>query len=203
MEELLALSDEEQETLLKRLTHHALCKMRSLTWRGAYIRKGGSVPGGYEPYDFALDAIKQLLDGSRTWNREKYSTLEAVLRSFIDSTISKTVNLVENRMERRMIPAATGGATIDLIGDEPTPLQIVIDADWQARFHSAAMVELDGDKFLKDLFECLEADITAPLEIAQVLEVSVDNVNNGKKRLQRKLEKLDKKFAPPKQRAKS
>lgn len=201
MEELLALSNEEQETLLKRLTHHALCKMRSLTWRGAYVRKGGSVSGGYEPYDFALDAIQQLLDGSRTWNREKYLTLEAVLRSFIDSTISKAVNLIENKKERRMVPA-TEETTFDLIGDDPTPLQIVVDRDWQERFHKAAMGELNGDKFLIELLECLEADITAPSEIAQILDSKVDEVNNGKKRLQRRLEKLDKKFAPPKQRAK-
>ena len=201
MEELLALSNEEQETLLKRLTHHALCKMRSLTWRGAYLRKGGSVPGGYEPCDFALDAIQQLLDGSRTWNREKYSTVEAVLRSFIDSTISKVVNLIENKQERRMVPA-TGEAKFDLVGDERTQIQIVVDRDWQERFHKAAMGELNGDKFLIELFECLEADITAPSEIAQVLGTDVDAVNNGKKRLQRRLEKLDKKFAPPKQRAK-
>src|SRR6476620_1001135 len=129
--------------------------MRSLAWRGAYVRKGGSVPGGYEPYDFALDAIQQLLDGSRSWNREQYPTLEAVLRSFIDSTISKAVNLIENKKERRMIPA-TGELTFDLTGDEPTPLQIVVDRDWQERFHKAAMTELNGDKFLIDLFECLE-----------------------------------------------
>ncbi len=202
VEELLALSDAEQETLLKRLTHHALCKMRCLTWRGTYVRKGGSVPGGYEPYDFALDAIQQLLDGSRTWNREKYSTLEAVLRSFIDSTISKAVNLVENKRERRMTPAK-GEATFDLEGDQPTPIQIVVDRDWQQCFHDAAMAELNGDKFLIDLFECLEADITAPSEIAQMLDIAVDDVNNGKKRLQRRLEKLDKQFALPKRRAKS
>ena len=100
-----------------------------------------------------------------------------------------------------MVPA-TGEAKFDLVGDERTQIQIVVDRDWQERFHKAAMGELNGDKFLIELFECLEADITAPSEIAQVLGTDVDAVNNGKKRLQRRLEKLDKKFAPPKQRAK-
>lgn len=101
-----------------------------------------------------------------------------------------------------MFPA-TGETTFDLEGDALTPLQIVVDRDWQERFHTAAMAELKGDKFLIDLFECLEADITAPSEITQILGVEVDEVNNGKKRPRRRLEKLDKQFAPPKQRAKS
>ena len=35
MREILDLSRDEAERLLKRLTHHAFCKMRPLTWRGA------------------------------------------------------------------------------------------------------------------------------------------------------------------------
>ena len=182
VEEFLALSFEEQKMLLKRLTHHALCKMRLLTWRGAYLRRGGSVPGGYEADDFALDAIGQLIDGTRNWNREKYPTLESVLRSFIDSIISK-------------IPT-TGEATFDLIGNEPTPLQIAVNRDWEEHLHNAAIAELNGDQFLEQLLECLVADITAPSEIAQLLCVEVVDVHNGKKRLQRRLENLDRKFSP-------
>ena len=69
----------ELERLNHRLVRHAHFKMLRLTWRGAYIKRGGAVPGGYEPYDFVLDAIQKMLDGTRPWNKEKYGTVEEAL----------------------------------------------------------------------------------------------------------------------------
>lgn len=200
MEEFLALIAEEQESLLKRLTHHALCKMRRLTWRGAYVTKGGSVPGGYEPYDFALDAIQKLLDGTRPWNREKYTTVEAALRSSIDSAISALVKSVDNSHGRRLAPPTTKDDTAkayEVHSTDPNPLDVVVDSDWQEQFHKAALQELNGDEFMVRLFECLAAQITDPTEIALVLDSTIDDVNNGKKRLRRK---LDGRFKPTKKR---
>jgi hypothetical protein len=156
MEELLALTDEEQKALLKRLTNHALFKMRNLSWRGAYISRGGGVPGAYEPYDFALDAIQKLLDGTRNWNRAEYQTLEDVLKSIIDSDISHLVESVDNIKGRRLAPQSSKEETArayELPGKEDeNPREIVFDRDWQDRLHKAAMHELDGDGFLQDIF---------------------------------------------------
>lgn len=112
MQEILDLSREAQERLLERLTHHALCKMRRLTWRGAYIARGGSVPGVYEPYDFALDAIEKAVDGTRPWNREKGKTLESFLRSIIDSDINHLVDSVDNATGRRLAPQSGKDETV-------------------------------------------------------------------------------------------
>jgi hypothetical protein len=205
VDELLALSDVEQESLLKRLTLHAHCKMRHLTWRGVYVKKGDAVPGGYEPYDFALDAIEKMLDGRRPWNREKYETLERALRATIDSDINHLADSADNARGRRLAVQASKSETTqayDVPGTEPNPLTSVIDTDWQQQFHKAAMKELKDDKFLIKLFECLAAEFTKPEEIATMLDTTVEEVNNGKKRLRRKLEKLDGKYPPPKRRAK-
>ena len=205
MDELLSLSDADQEALLNRLTVHALCKIRRLTWRGAFISKGGSVPGGYEPYDFALDAIEKLLDGRRPWNREKYETLDAALRGTIDSDISHLVQSIDNAQFRRIIRSGSNGEAdqaYEVLGTEPNPLRVTIAREWREDFQKAAMKELEGDAFLQRLFECVDADITDPSEISIMLDVTVDEVNNGKKRLRRKLEKLDGKFLPPKVKAK-
>ena len=205
MDELLSLSDADQEALLNRLTVHALCKMRRLTWRGAFISKGGTVPGGFEPYDFALDAIEKLLDGRRPWNREKYASLEAALRATIDSDISHLVESIDNAQFRRIIRSGSNGETdqaYEVSGTEPNPLRMVIASEWRENFHKAAMKELKDDEFLQKLFQCVDADITDPAEISIMLDVTVDEVNNGKKRLRRKLEKLDGKFLPPKGKAK-
>ena len=87
-------------------------------------------------------------------------------------------------------------------GTEPNPVNAVIDRDWQERFHKAAMKELKGDDFLIKVFECLAAEFTKPEEIAMMLDTTVEDVNNAKKRLRRKLEQLDGKYPLPKRRAK-
>lgn len=203
LKELLDLSPDGQECLLKRLTHHALRKMRRLTWRGAYASRGGAVPGAYEAHDFALDAVSKALDGSRRWNREVHQTLEAFLRSIIDSDINHLVESVDNRIGRRLAPASGTGETLrayELAGTGPGPASIVIDEEWRDRFHKAARKELGDDEFLLQLLECMEADITAPRDIAELLGTTVERVNNDKKRLRRKLQKLDTRVKPGKAR---
>jgi len=177
--------------------------MRRLTWRGAYVARGGSVPGGYEPYDFALDAIAKAMDGIRPWNREVHTTLEGYLCSTIDSDISHLVESIDNRIGRRLSPPSGRDETVtafELAGAEPDPLMVVIDKDWQARFHQDAMKELSGEEFLVKLLECMEAEITTPLDIAEVLGTTVDHVNNEKKRLRRRLDKLDIRIKPSRNR---
>ncbi len=56
--------------------------------------------------------------------------------------------------------------------------------------------EIGTDEFLVQLFECLQADITKPSEIAEILDMEVEEINNGKKKLRRRLEKVEQKFAP-------
>lgn len=205
LDELLALSEAELETLLKRLTLHAHCKMRHLTWRGLYVNRGGSPPGGYEPYDFALDAIEKMLDGTRPWNRKVYPTIEAALRAIIDSDINHLAESADNARSRRLASESSKGETAQVHqvrGTEPNPLDAVIDLDWQERFHKAVMKELKDDDFLVNVFESLAAGFTKPEEIATLLDTTVEDVNNAKRRLRRKLEKLDGKYPPPKRRAK-
>jgi hypothetical protein len=207
LQEFFDLSTAAQEQLLDRLTNHALCKMRRLTWRGARIARGGSIPGGYEPYDLALEAITDALDGQdRNWNRQKYTTVEQFLVSIVDSKISNLVNLAENKSERRLAPPSGKDDTVtayEIPGTERDPLLIVIDREWQTRFHEAAMKELEGDEFLVQLLECMEAEIIKPLEIAEALStkekpITADDVNNATKRLERKLKKLDTGIKPTK-----
>lgn len=178
--------------------------MRRLTWRGAYVRKGGSVPGAYEPEDFANDAIRKLLDGTRPWNRQKHVTLLVALKATIDSDISHMVDSLDNRLGRRLSVASGKDETVqayDVPGTESSPLVLVMDQEWKERFRKAVMKELGSDDLLVGLFECLEAEITDPAEISTMLDMSDTDVTNAKKRLKRKLEKLDKKFPQTRRRA--
>lgn len=79
MEEFLALSDEQQEALLKRLTHSAdFVEMRRAHLAQHRLTKGGTVPSGYEPYDFALDAVRKLLDGTRPGTKRHTTPLKSL-----------------------------------------------------------------------------------------------------------------------------
>mgnify|MGYP002625096481 CR=1 FL=1 len=203
LQEILNLSVDEQKRLLGRLTHYALWKMLRLTWRGASIARGGSVPGGYEPYDFALDAIAKAMDGTRPWNRDRYKTLESFLRSIVDSDISHLVESVDNSIGRRLTHQSGKDETAsayEVASADPPPPTVVIDRDFQVRFREAALKELDGEQFLVQLLECMEAEITEPQQIAEVLGVTVDHVNNEKKRLRRRLYRCDPRIKPVKKR---
>src|SRR6185312_2425851 len=125
--------------------------------------RGGSVPGGHEPYDFALDAIEKAMDGTRPWNREKYKSLEKFLCSIIDSEINQLVDSVDNATGRRLAPQSGKDETVavyEVPGTEPHPLLVLIDKDWHSRFRDAAMKELRGEDFLIKLLDCMEAEIT-------------------------------------------
>jgi hypothetical protein len=138
-----------------------------------YVARGGSVPGAFEPEDFAKQAIEKALDG-RSWNRDVYHTLEGFLRSIVDSDISHLVESIDNAKGRRLASPSSkseAATAYEVPGTEPNPLHVVIDADSGEHFRAAAIRELNGDKFLIELFECLRAEIVLPAEIAQYLGI--------------------------------
>ena len=200
LDELIGLSRGDLEKLLKRLTHHALCKMHRLSWRGSHIRAGGVVPEGKEACDFAVEAIEKSLDGSRQWNRIAHPTLEAHLRAAVDSLISHHVESADNQRGRRLSPTATcaHGSGSRVPGDGADPVQDAIDDEQFNQLRKAAIREIENDEFLSQLFELMEADITQPSEIALLLDCSVDVVNNAKKRLRNRLISLNKPAKPKK-----
>jgi hypothetical protein len=193
LKEILNLSQTDLERLLERLTHYALCKMQKLKWRGAYLSNGGSPPCAYEPTDFALDAIKGALHGKRNWNREKYATLELFLKSVIRSRINNLVKSPDNSGSQRFAPAknAGGDETEGFESCEANHVKVVILKEWCDKFRAAARKDLEGDSFLTQLFECIDSGYTKPLEIAEVCGISVNDVNNGMKRLRRKLDAIN------------
>jgi hypothetical protein len=198
VQEILELNSDEQRRLLLRLTDYANGKMKKLTWRGAYVARGGSVPGGHEPEDFALQAFKKALAG-RAWNRESYPTLEYFLRSIIDGDISHLVVSADNIHGRRLLSPSDNDETArayEVQCPESKPIQLVIDREWQDRFHKAAIKELEGDDLLMKLLKCLEEGFSEPAEIAILLDTSAEEIYNAKKRLRRKLDKLDTRIRP-------
>lgn len=188
--ELDKLNSDELTQLVERLTHHAMGLIRRHTWRGFKIAQGGSVPGGIDPADIASAAITDVIEGTRTWNQEVEPDLLAFLCSVVDSKVSHLVCCAENRVTRRMPSPAADEPEFDAPGREPDPAVTCAEQESLDRLRTAIRQEISGDKLVEGLFQCLDSGVTKPADIALLLDLKVADVNNGQKRLRRKVEAL-------------
>jgi RNA polymerase sigma factor (sigma-70 family) len=187
------LSNEQWSELVERLTLHAACKLLRLHWRGILWSRGGAVPGGVEPDDLASAAIIDVIEGTRSWDPEAHSDFLKFLRGVVDSKVSHLVQEVENRKSRRLVPADSGeeGATAHgVAGREPDPASFVQDREAADRFRARVLKAVTGDEIAAKVFECLEAEYTKPQEMAELLGLTVSEINNAQKRLRRKVSEL-------------
>ncbi len=184
------LSDDQWTELVERLTLHASCKMLRLYWRGVLGSRGGMAPGGIEAADLAAAAIVDVLEGNRVWDPKAHPDLLNFLRSMVDSKVSHLVEGVENQKTRRLVAPDSGEeavAAYQVAGREPDPADFVANRDSAERFRASVFKALESDELAYNVFECLDAEITKPSEIAQMLGVPVTDINNAQKRLGRKV----------------
>lgn len=190
MIEVPNLSDAEWEELVGKLTLHAHCKLVKLYWRGVPYAKGGAVPGAPCAQDLAAEAIEAFLGGTRRWDKTNYPDLLQFLLSVVDSKISHLAESVENRKTRRIDTAKKDNEPAYKLRDKSKrPDEIVIDEEVRLRTREAVLAELGDDELAKSLFECIEAEIMKPAEIAEYLGLDVSDVNNTQKRLRRAVDK--------------
>jgi DNA-directed RNA polymerase specialized sigma24 family protein len=184
------LSDDRWEETLERLAYHASCKHSRLRWRGV---ASGPAPGGIQPGDLAARAIELFLLEKRVWDQAAQPDLEKFLRGVVDSLISSLVRSLENRKSRRIGPPRAedeSSAVQDFADWVADPAELVVRREEQEAFRTAALKALEGDEQAYEVFECLEADITKPADIAEYLGVPVEEIYNVQKRLRRKLDIL-------------
>jgi DNA-directed RNA polymerase specialized sigma24 family protein len=182
------LSDDDLLKLLKRLTLHADRKLARLRWRGV---QGGAPPGGVRAEDIASDAITAVIAGTRTWDPKSQPDLLRYLRGVVDSMISKLVNSFDNRRTRRLGPPGGSGeasSAHEAAGREPDPAELASSREAAEAFRAPIVEALKDDDVAYQVFECLEADITKPSDVAEYLGLSVAEVNNAQKRLRRKVD---------------
>lgn len=197
MAEIPNLSDEQWSELTERLTLYADCKLVKRYWRGLRIKRGGTVTKGVDAGDLAADAIVSVIDGTRgSWDKERYPTFYDFLKSVIDSKISSLVRSGENR-QTRLLDHSHGEEhqpeAYTVTAKTRCPDEYVEDAEWKENFRSALAKELGDDTISLGLFDCLDAGMTDRSEIAEMLEVSVNDIYNAQKRLQRRVESVMKK----------
>ena len=201
MKGIADLSPDELHRLIERLTCHAHRKMQRLTWRGARLLHGDCATGGHGPEDLAAEAILAALNPAfgegRSWNPKTEPDLEKFLMSAIDSRVNNLVTRLDNVKERRAgFTGKSGDEIVIEINDaDHDPIKLIVKTEAARIFHEEAIKALEGDATAVEVFECLWADVTKPQEIAELLGISVDEVNNTKKRVIRKLEKCERLMA--------
>lgn len=168
------------EDLVPRLLLLAMSRLSRMTWRG---QRGSVPPGAADAEDFVNDAIAKTLAGVRVWH-EANCTLFQHLAGIVVSDISHAATAAENRLtladDGRQQP---GGWPPDRADDRPGQEGQVIWRSEQRRLlgHLAAI-----DPVLGRMAELiLVQDIDGSSELAQRLDITVDDVANLKKRTKR------------------
>ena len=101
------------------------------------------------------------------------------------------MNSFDNRRTRRLAPPGTGdesSSAYEAAGREADPVELVSSREAAEKFRAPIVEALKEDELAYQVFECLEAEITKPSEIADYLGLPVAEVNNAQKRIRRKVE---------------
>lgn len=197
MDELLKLDKGERKKLYESLVCHARRKMNRLGWKGMFPQVGRKTPAGYGPHDVVHDIVEKLLLGKRKWNKEKYTTIEEWLLSAIDSHINHMMTSLKTPSVKRLTITRDDGQQVqayELLGREPEPIVIVQDKESADEFHEAVKNIIGEDDVFSQIYDCIEADIIQPSEMSEVTGIEVKEINNAKKRLRRRIEKLDSQY---------
>lgn len=196
MADLPNLTAAEWDDLTKRLTVYAVFKSRKLRWRGLPGGNNQSMPDGHGPDSLASEAIVSVLNDDRqTCTAANRDELLEFLKGVVDSKVSHLVESAENR-KTQALPSNDGHAGRALDGWHPPtkprdgPTALVAEPEAAKAFQEKAIKTLAGEPQLTELFECLAAGYIRRKEIAELLDVTEDDVTNLKKRLARKLEPL-------------
>ena len=144
----------------------------------------------YEPQDVIHEIITRTLEGTRKWDREKVPCLNTYMAMQIKSVVWNIA-----KKEKRMIPGSS------IAGDELSEAEF-----WDSKQHlTLEEIESNADtkELLEKCYEILEEDTECSLvfiemtagnkneEIAKKLGIKTSDVTNIKKRLMRKLNRIN------------
>ena len=197
---------EDWETLLPELVQYARREIRRRRWRG---RRSGVLPEGYDTNSVAAEVIASALRGKARlalgWTRER---LMRELERKVRNEVRRLHKLQEARRTRSeweiLAPCANGEPRS--VFEMMVGKRVVGGVD-EGRFQKldqekreAELIiaeKLHGrDEEVEKLFSCLREGVVKRREIAVKLGISVDEVTNCQKRLNRRLDELGKAGCP-------
>lgn len=190
------------EEIIPRLLAHASKKSKRLFWRGVY---GGPLPEGKDISDLVQQAIEKTLCGQREWDTDAYPDLFSYLKSVVDSEL----NHLADRWDNKNIRRDTISVQVGDCGDEeqevslienhrsssPHPEEMYLlreEEDRCEKFFWGFYEYLEGKPLLQKIVECIWDDVEKRADIASRLGVPVNEIDNAKKQLQRRLDEYRK-----------
>ncbi|MDP0495337.1 MAG: hypothetical protein Q7Q73_03925 [Verrucomicrobiota bacterium JB024] len=177
-----------KETLAE-LCDYAEKRIRRLN----FMVGGNSTVRGHQAVDFVQEAIVTVLkgiEGRRKWDQQ--TDFLSHMKGIIKSQTSHAFESVESRSTQREstishFKADDEGYSLDDHEDSaPTPQKIAIGADAERKMWEI-MGSLADDPLLEGIFQCLYDGVTKPADMAEELKCTTKEINNGKKRLGRRL----------------
>lgn len=150
--------------LAKHLTLYATRRME--LWPGRRF--------GEEPADFAIEAIEDVYLGIRTWDPATHPDLKAFLFDVVKSKVSNSAQ----KTAAKNLPLEER-----LEGASPSNL------DETALKNEMCRV-LEHDQALIDVVECYQNGCQKPAEVAEVLKISVEELRNRRRRIERQCKDL-------------
>ncbi len=168
------------EDVVPRLLLLAMSRLARMTFQG---RHGAVPPGAADAEDFVNEAIAKTMAGVRVWQKA-HCTLFQHLAGIVVSDISHAANSAENRLtladDGRDRP---GGWPPDRADDRPGQEE---QALWRSEQRKLLEFLMAIDQMLGRMAELiLVEDVDASADLAQRLDVTVDQVANLRKRMKR------------------
>jgi hypothetical protein len=187
---------ENWEWLLPRLAAYAKQEIGRRRWRG---KRSGVLPDGYDANSIAAEVVAGALQGkarlARGWTLER---LEKELQRLVSNEVRRLHKKKETsvmRSEWEVLPPDANNEPRSVFSgmraEGPSGLDAnVVDA--QVREKQKAELRIaerlrGGDEMVEKLFWCLREGMVKRRKIASRLGVSVEEVTNCRKRLNRKL----------------
>lgn len=207
-EAVCRISIDEWRGIALELERHALSVSRNLRWR---TQNPVELPGGETIDSIVSKAVEKLFSGDREWDPDKEPDIKKYLKGVIDSLLNHLAESKENTLlapapepESSDAPAWEGGsqkrdpAADWLVPARPSPLTVLIkqeDAALEDRALGLLIDECTDDEILMNVLEAKMDGAETPGEISKAKGISIKDVYNAIKRLDRKLERVRQRIA--------
>ena len=192
----MAMVPDDTKALLKaydwddaipRLLHYALQRIRRNSWKG--------ISGSSQlAQDIVQDAVLKIHTGERSWDPATHPDLFIYLKGVIKSMISHAVLSPQNKRQILESSMSVENETpfLETVSSGlPSPLQNIAaqEAEKDANEFICNLIDyLHDDPPLMKIVECILDDIVKPRDIAQKLNIDINEVYNRQKRLCRAFE---------------
>lgn len=180
-----------REIIAKELTPLLRKKLRAYAAKKTFNFKERSYSNRLNADDLVHQAILQVLEGERPWDREQTPNLFAHLAGCIKSNISNESILVEHRLTTSIDdhPIVVLDSQADTSSQKPDELIEEEDYHWFKEEQKSIVIsvaEKDSPEMLAMVFAIFKEDIHSAEDLAKHLNLSVPYINNQKARLKRR-----------------